>query len=168
MTDTTGTIDVTTPPDASNEPERTIGPYRLISRLGRGGMGVVHHAVHLVTGRAVALKIIDLENRQLKHHLEQVTHEAMAMAALRHPHVVTCYSFGEDGRHLCLALELICGGDTVGLVERSGGRLDEAAIRSLAEQCADGLNAIHRAGLVHRDITRRAKNSSPSRGTQNY
>jgi hypothetical protein len=151
MSDPTGNVDAATPPPGI-EPARTIGPYRLISRLGQGGVGVVYHAVHQVTGRAVALKVIDLNGHRLGHHLEQVTHEAMAMATLRHPHVVTCYSFGEDGRHLYLALELIPGGDTVRLVERSGGRLDEATIRRLAEQCAAGLAAIHQAGLVHRDI----------------
>lgn len=132
--------------------QAAIGPYRLVRLIGRGGMGVVYEAVHQVTNREVALKVIDLDGNQLKRHLEQVTHEAMAMAALRHPHVITCYSFGEDGRHLYLALELIRGGDTVGLVTRSGGQLDETTIRTLARQCAEGLDAIHRAGLVHRDI----------------
>ncbi|MBA3698574.1 MAG: protein kinase [Planctomycetes bacterium] len=142
----------TGPPDRPIAAQAVIGPYRLVRLIGRGGMGVVYEAVHQVTNRAVALKVIDLDDNQLKHHLERVTHEAMAMAALRHPHVITCYSFGEDGRHLYLALELIRGGDTVGLVASSGGQLDETTIRTLARQCAEGLDAINRAGLVHRDI----------------
>ncbi len=149
---TASTHDLFPVPAAGGGPGPVIGPYRLISLLGRGGMGVVYEAVHQVTGRAVALKVVDLTGDHLKHHLEQVTHEAMAMAALRHPHIVTCYSFGEDGRHLYLALELIRGGDTADLVKRHGGRLDEATIRALAGQCLQGLAAIHRAGLLHRDI----------------
>ncbi len=129
-----------------------IGPYRLISVLGKGGMGTVYHAEHQVTGRAVALKVISLARPQLSAHLEQLTQEAMAMASLRDPHIVTCYSFGEDGHHLYLALELITGGDTAGLVARQGGRLSETAIRALATSCLMGLDAIHRAKLVHRDI----------------
>ena len=148
----TSSTDATVALDSPAPAQAAIGPYRLIRLIGRGGMGAVYEAVHHVTQRAVALKVINLDGNQLKRHLEQVTHEAMAMAALRHPHVITCYSFGEDGRNLYLALELIRGGDTVGLVARSGGQLDEATIRTLARQCAEGLDAIHRAGLVHRDI----------------
>lgn len=130
----------------------SIGPYRLLSCLGKGGMGRVYRAEHHVTGRLVALKVVSLEQHQLKAHLEKVTQEAMAMSALRDPHIITCYSFGEDGYHLYLALELISGGDTAGLVARQGGRLSETTIRALATSCLLGLTAIHRAKLVHRDI----------------
>ncbi len=129
-----------------------IGPYRLDILLGRGGMGEVYKAVHTVTERVVALKVLTFPRAQLKQHLERMTREAMAMASLRHPHVVTCYSFGEDQDRLYLALELMSGGDTVGLLRRRGGELDEASIRSLTMSCVQGLSAIHRAGMVHRDI----------------
>ncbi len=132
--------------------EERIGPYLLLGILGHGGMGTVYRAVHEITNRTIALKVVDFSLAGLGTSLEQMTQEAMAMASLRHPHVVTCYSLGEDRQRLYLALELMSGGDTAGLVRRSGGRLDEAVIRSLATACVRGLAAIHRAGLVHRDI----------------
>jgi len=128
-----------------------IGPYQLRECLGHGGAGAVYRAVHGRSGREVALKVVRIAEEGPARDLEQVAHEAMAMAALRHPHVVTCYSFGEDGRHLYLALELLAGGDTARLVARNGC-LDESTIRTFASQCAQGLAAIHGAGLVHRDI----------------
>ncbi|MBA3936285.1 MAG: protein kinase [Planctomycetes bacterium] len=133
-------------------PAERIGAYRLLERLGRGGMGEVYRAVHEVTERVVALKVVDLDDHQLRHHLEQVTREAMAMASLRDANVVTCYSFGEDGRKLFLALELMAGGDTARMVQQRGQPCAEAEIRTFARACAKGLAAIHRIGLVHRDI----------------
>ncbi len=133
-------------------PTDRIGAYRLLERLGHGGMGEVYRAIHEVTERMVALKVVDIDDNQLRHHLEQVTREAMAMASLRDPTVVTCYSFGEDGRKLFLALELMSGGDTARMIEERGQPFSEAMIRSFAISCASGLAAIHRIGLVHRDI----------------
>jgi len=127
-----------------------LGPYRLLERIGRGAMGSVYRAKAENADHEVALKLIYAPHDQ-RRHFESVVNEAMASSAVRHPHVVASLSYGADGDHLYIIMELVARGDTNSLVQKQG-RLDPAMALEFASQCALGLEAIHAAGFIHRDL----------------
>lgn len=129
---------------------RQLGPYRLLEVLGSGATASVFRAVADGSQREIALKVVHAVDDQ-RRLFETVVNEAMASSAVRHPNVVTCLSYGSDGEYLYIVMELAEGGDSSRLV-RSQGRLDETRALALAADCARGLEAIHAAGLIHRDI----------------
>lgn len=128
---------------------RRLGPYRLVEVLGHGAFAQVFRA-QADGGREVALKLVHASGNQ-RRQFEEVINEAMASSAVHHPHVVSCLSYGSEGDHLYIVMELAEAGDTHQLVTRDGP-LDHQRILRLADQCARGLEAIHAAGLIHRDI----------------
>lgn len=128
---------------------RRLGPYRLLEILGRGAFAQVYRA-QADGGREVALKLVHASGDQ-RRHFEEVINEAMASSAVHHPHVVSCLSYGSEGEHLYIVMELAESGDTHQLVIKDGP-LDYRRILQLADQCVRGLEAIHAAGLIHRDI----------------
>lgn len=134
------------PPGAP--PER-IGGWRLGRLLGRGGMGAVYLAER--AGLTAALKLVPLAREDDAAWAARVRREAALMAALRHPALVALYDHGEEGPWLWLAMEYLPGGDLAAYVARRGP-LPEAEARALALACAEGLAALHEAGLVHRDV----------------
>lgn len=129
-----------------------IGGYRLLEKIGEGGMSIVYRALQIASGRVVALKVVRLSEMETSQALiEQIFREAAALAAINHPNVIKCYGFGEDKGRMYMALELLTGGDATGLV-RQNGRLSESLIIDLALQCIEGFQAVHNGGFVHRDI----------------
>src|SRR4051812_43641373 len=147
-----GAVDPASEPSARPDLTRMlIGPWLVGDKLGEGGMGSVYHARHVSAGGEVALKVVTVGQRP-RDELDQVTREAMAAAAIRHPNVVAVHSFGEDTGKLYLALELVPGGDTKRLLAAHPRGLPEERVIALALDAALGLAAIHRAGLLHRDI----------------
>lgn len=128
-----------------------LGQYRILSELGRGGMGAVYKALHQRLDKLVALKVIAPERLNDRHTLVRFEREMKAVGKLRHPGVVAAHDAGEaQGRHF-LVMELVEGTDLSTLVHRQGPLpIDQAC--QLAAQVADGLVAIHEHGLVHRDI----------------
>ncbi len=125
--------------------------HRLEDRLGEGGMGVVFRARHLRLGRTVALKVIAPQWGSDPTFRELFEREARMAASVDHPHVIDVYDFGEVDGRLYLSMRFVEGVDLNALV-RTLGRLAPARAADVIAQAAEGLDAAHRQGLVHRDV----------------
>jgi len=129
---------------------QTISHYRVLQRLGAGGMGQVFEAEDLRLGRRVALKFLPEDLWQNAQALERFQREARAASALNHPNICTIYDIDQhEGRHF-IVMELLEGQTLKQMIER--GRPDVDEITEMGIQIADALDAAHRKGIVHRDI----------------
>jgi eukaryotic-like serine/threonine-protein kinase len=133
-------------------PPTTIAGFRLIERIGAGGMGEVYRAQQISMQRTVALKLLSRELLQDDALGQRFLREARAAGKLNHPHVVGCFDVGvADGRFF-MALEYVAGGDAERLMRAYDHRLGERRALEIARDCALGLEALHGAGFIHRDI----------------
>ncbi len=142
----------TAPLDPARRPARTsLGQYRLLSRLGQGGMGTVYKALHTDLQKLVALKVLSPHLVQDRQAVARFRREMKALGRLEHPNLVRAMDAGQaEGRHF-LVMEYVEGPSLAQLVRRLG-RLPVPEACELIRQAAAGLQYAHEQGMVHRDV----------------
>jgi len=128
-----------------------IGHYRIVSELGRGGMGVVYKAHEESLNRFVAIKVLGSHVAEDPAYVQRFVREAQSAARLNHPNIVQIYSISEDDGQPFFVMEYVTG-TSLQQVIKTEGRMDTTEAETIVLQAAAGLEVAHEQGIIHRDI----------------
>ncbi|HZM96034.1 MAG TPA: serine/threonine-protein kinase [Vicinamibacterales bacterium] len=129
-----------------------IGAFRVLEKLGEGGMGEVYRALDTRLGRDVAIKMLPAAFTGDADRVARFEREARVLASLNHPAIATIYGIEEAASLRALVLEFIDGGTLADLLTGAGHGLAVNTVLGLARQIAEALDAAHERGIVHRDL----------------
>jgi serine/threonine-protein kinase len=143
------------------DPDQLLGSYKLISRIGAGGMGEVWKAEDTRLGRAVAIKILPARIASDTEAIARMRREARTAAQLNHPNIATIHSFEEAEGRTFIVMEFVAGEPLSALIQ--GGSLTEADVCRIGRNVAEALAEAHEKGIVHRARSRHRDRRPPDR-----
>jgi serine/threonine-protein kinase len=131
-------------------PGTSLGPYKILSPIGAGGMGEVYRAQHVRLGREVAIKVLPESMADSPDRRNRFEREARVLATLNHPNIATLHGLEDCGDHTLLEMELVPGETLADRIQR--GPLPPAEAVPVFKQIAEALEAAHEQGIIHRDL----------------